>query len=96
MGTETQERFGIASIFATAHSNPDTRARGERAKPPLGWLMKPFTARLWSASVVAALARTRAPWSRAFLSTAGAIIPWRLSDYTRVLRQDQVLLSEVL
>jgi two-component system, response regulator PdtaR len=35
-------RFGIRSLFVTAHSDPQTRARGENANP-LGWASKPFT-----------------------------------------------------
>ena len=35
--------FKIPSIFATAHSDPETTRRAEKAKP-LGWLEKPYTA----------------------------------------------------
>ena len=35
-------RIGIPSLFASAHSDPGTRARGEAAKP-LGWIIKPFS-----------------------------------------------------
>lgn len=37
-----QEKFGVRSIFATAHADPPTRQRGEAAKPA-GWLQKPYT-----------------------------------------------------
>jgi CheY-like chemotaxis protein len=33
--------LGIVSLFATAHSDPATRAAGDLAKPA-GWLTKPF------------------------------------------------------
>lgn len=33
--------FGVPSIFASAHSDPETRRRGAAAKP-LGWLEKPY------------------------------------------------------
>jgi two-component system, response regulator PdtaR len=33
---------GVRSIFATAHGDPDTRRRAERAQP-IGWLTKPYT-----------------------------------------------------
>jgi CheY-like chemotaxis protein len=36
------ERLGIRSLFVSAHSDAQTKARGEVAKPA-GWLPKPFT-----------------------------------------------------
>ncbi len=39
---EIRRRFGIPSIFATAHSDGETRARGEKAAP-VAWLTKPYT-----------------------------------------------------
>jgi DNA-binding NarL/FixJ family response regulator len=36
-----RERFGIRSIFTTAHSDPHTLERGKRADPA-GWLVKPY------------------------------------------------------
>lgn len=39
--TELLQR-GIRCIFATAHSDPQTRERGSAARP-LAWLTKPFT-----------------------------------------------------
>jgi two-component system, response regulator PdtaR len=41
---------GIRCIFATAHADPEARARAEKALP-LGWLQKPFS----MASLVAAV-----------------------------------------
>lgn len=40
---ELMDRFSIPSIFATAHGDPATKKRAERAKP-LGWLEKPYSA----------------------------------------------------
>jgi DNA-binding NarL/FixJ family response regulator len=37
-------RYGIRCIFATAHHDPDTRARAYPA-PPLAWLSKPYAMR---------------------------------------------------
>jgi two-component system, response regulator PdtaR len=34
--------YGIRSVFATAHHNPETRRRAKPANP-LGWLPKPYT-----------------------------------------------------
>ena len=39
---EIRERFGIASIFVTANSDPQTRRRAESVRP-LGFLEKPLT-----------------------------------------------------
>ncbi|HZP77241.1 MAG TPA: response regulator [Pseudolabrys sp.] len=36
------KRFGIRSIFATAHSDQEARRRAQAADP-LGWLQKPYT-----------------------------------------------------
>lgn len=36
------EKHQVRCVFATAHSDPHTRARAEPAKP-LGWLQKPYT-----------------------------------------------------
>jgi DNA-binding NarL/FixJ family response regulator len=38
---DLKARYGIRSIFASAHSDPETRLRGEKAEP-LGWLPKPY------------------------------------------------------
>jgi two-component system, response regulator PdtaR len=35
------QNFGIPSIFATAHSDRETKRRAEAAKP-IGWLEKPY------------------------------------------------------
>lgn len=40
---EIFERLGIRSIFISAFNDPETLARGERAKP-LGWITKPVRA----------------------------------------------------
>lgn len=52
-----RERFGIASVFATAHSDPVTRQRAERAEPA-GWLRKPYPQHELIAAVKAALNRS--------------------------------------
>jgi two-component system, response regulator PdtaR len=39
---EIRERFGISSVFVSAHDDPETRARAAAAKP-LGWIPKPVT-----------------------------------------------------
>jgi DNA-binding response OmpR family regulator len=39
---ELNVRFGVRSIFATAHADADTRRRGEAANP-IAWLPKPYT-----------------------------------------------------
>jgi two-component system, response regulator PdtaR len=39
---ELNTRFGIRSIFATAHADADTRRRGDAANP-VAWLQKPYT-----------------------------------------------------
>lgn len=38
---EIRARFGVGSVFVTAHGEPETRARAEPAKP-LGWILKPI------------------------------------------------------
>ncbi|MDW6020261.1 response regulator [Mesorhizobium sp. BAC0120] len=45
---ELFRRYGLRSVFATAHSDPAAQARAAPAQP-LGWLVKPYT----SASLVA-------------------------------------------
>ena len=39
---ELLRAFKIRSLFATAHSDEDTRARGQVAAP-LGWINKPYS-----------------------------------------------------
>lgn len=39
---EIRERFGIGSIFVSAHDDASTRARAQVARP-LGWIVKPVT-----------------------------------------------------
>lgn len=48
------DRFGIRSLFVTAHSDPGTRSRGQEANP-LGWVSKPFGGRQLAAVVAAAV-----------------------------------------
>ena len=52
---ELSSKFGIRSIFATAHGDSDTRRRAQLANP-LGWLTKPYSASALLATVSAALA----------------------------------------
>ncbi len=47
--------LGIPSIFATAHSDPETRQRAEQARP-LGWLQKPYSSESLIAAIRQALA----------------------------------------
>jgi two-component system, response regulator PdtaR len=42
VATRIFKDHGIRSIFSSAHADPATRRRAERANP-LGWLQKPFT-----------------------------------------------------
>lgn len=56
---EILARFGIPSLFATAHADPGTRMRGEQAARPLGWLVKPYSAQELVAAVAAAVAEAR-------------------------------------
>jgi DNA-binding NarL/FixJ family response regulator len=39
---ELADRLGVPSIFATAHSDADTKVRAQAAKPR-GWLQKPYS-----------------------------------------------------
>lgn len=36
-------KYGLRSVFVTAHADAATRSRASAARP-LGWLVKPFTA----------------------------------------------------
>jgi DNA-binding response OmpR family regulator len=56
---EIRRRLGISSLFATAHSDVNTRARGDGAAVPLGWLTKPYTPAELVAAITAAVARAR-------------------------------------
>ncbi len=47
-------RLGIRSLFVTAHSDQETRRRGEQANP-VGWASKPFTSHQLMAAVQTAL-----------------------------------------
>ena len=49
--TDIHSRLGIRSLFVTAHSDPDTRQRGERANP-VGWVLKPFSSHELKASML--------------------------------------------
>jgi DNA-binding NarL/FixJ family response regulator len=42
VATEMFSKYGIQSIFATAHSDSDT-LRGAEIAHPLGWLAKPYS-----------------------------------------------------
>lgn len=57
---ELLERWGIQSIFATAHDDPATRHRAEAANPA-GWLTKPLSPRRLIDSVYRAMAISRDP-----------------------------------
>jgi two-component system, response regulator PdtaR len=56
---EIRSRLGIPSLFATAHSDAATRARGDEAASPLGWLTKPYTPSEVALAVAEAIARAR-------------------------------------
>ena len=56
---EIRGRLGIPSLFATAHSDAATRARGEGAAAPVGWLTKPYAPTELATAVASALARLR-------------------------------------
>ena len=51
---EIFERFGIRSIFASAHNDPGTMARASRANAA-GWLAKPYSSQSLLAAVDAAI-----------------------------------------
>jgi DNA-binding NarL/FixJ family response regulator len=51
---DVHTRLGIRSLFVTAHSDQETRKRGEQANP-VGWASKPFTSHQLMAAVQAAL-----------------------------------------
>ena len=51
---EIFERFGIRSVFASAHNDPGTMARASRANPA-GWLAKPYSSKSLLAAVEAAI-----------------------------------------
>ena len=52
---ELRSQFGIGSIFATAHGDETTRARAKKAEP-LGWLIKPYSAKTVLETIRAVLA----------------------------------------
>jgi two-component system, NtrC family, response regulator AtoC len=59
-GTETacklRERFGVPSLYLTAHADPETQARAKLAEP-LGYVVKPFEASAIQANIEMALHR---------------------------------------
>lgn len=54
------QEMGLSVIFASAHSDPKTLARGVKANP-LGWLSKPFDQPAMVRAVSAALASASEP-----------------------------------
>jgi CheY-like chemotaxis protein len=56
---EIRNRLGIPSLFATAHSDAGTRARGNKAASPLGWLTKPYSGGEVALAVTEAIAKVR-------------------------------------
>jgi DNA-binding NarL/FixJ family response regulator len=57
---EIERRFGIRSLFASAHGDPDVRARAEAARP-LGWIGKPYRIAALVAAVRDAVRRLEEP-----------------------------------
>lgn len=51
---EINRRFGPRCLFISAHTDPDTKERGQAANP-LGWLPKPFSSQQLVLAVEAAL-----------------------------------------
>lgn len=51
---EIYNQLGIRSVFLTAHSDPGTRKRGERANP-VGWASKPFSSQQLGSYIKSAL-----------------------------------------
>ncbi|HUE45956.1 MAG TPA: response regulator [Aestuariivirgaceae bacterium] len=51
---EIFERFGIRSVFASAHNDPGTKARASRANAA-GWLAKPYSSKSLLAAIEAAV-----------------------------------------
>ena len=56
---EILHRFGIASVFLTAHAEDETLEKAKSASP-LGYIVKPFTSRELQATVQLALHKSRA------------------------------------
>lgn len=56
--SEILNRFGIASVFLTAHAEDETLEKAKSANP-LGYIVKPFTARELQATVQLALHKSR-------------------------------------
>jgi two-component system, response regulator PdtaR len=57
---ELLAHLGVRSIFATAHSDQETRRRAERANP-LGWLQKPYPSKALVALVNESLGAKNQP-----------------------------------
>jgi CheY-like chemotaxis protein len=55
---DIRTRFGIASLYLSAHTDPGTRQRAQ-ATQPLGFLTKPYTTVQLETAVRAAVARLR-------------------------------------
>lgn len=55
---EIRSRFGIRSLFVTAHSDSETRRQGNEADP-VGWIQKPVSGDDLVAYVFACLGRRR-------------------------------------
>ena len=55
---ELYSRFGLRSLFATAHSDPATQARAQPAMP-LGWISKPYELEDLIEEILAAAAELR-------------------------------------
>ncbi len=55
---ELLQKYGLRSVFVTAHADPATRSRAVAARP-LGWVVKPFTAGALVKAVRQALAARR-------------------------------------
>ncbi len=53
------QKYGLRSVFVTAHADSGTRSRAAAARP-LGWLVKPFTAAALVKAVWEALAAKQA------------------------------------
>lgn len=55
---EIRERYGIGSMFLTAHSDPATLTRA-RAADPLAFLIKPYSPRELGSAIAVAASRVR-------------------------------------
>lgn len=55
---EIRARFGVRSLFCSAHNDPATIRRAEAADP-VGWLPKPYSEHQLAEAIATALARLR-------------------------------------